>query len=76
MKKYYSVIINLVLLFIENVVFTLLIYNNPTQENILNTSGTIVGILIGFLMTIIILVLMENVNKYAKGNIEKDGKYN
>ena len=76
MKKYYSVIINLILLFIENVVFTLLIYNNPTQENILNTSETILGILIGFVMAIIILVLMENVSKYEKGNIEKDGKYN
>lgn len=76
MKKYYSIMINLILLFIENVVFTLLIYNNPTQENILNTSGTIIGILIGFVMTIIILVLVENVSKYAKGNIDKDGKYN
>lgn len=76
MKKYYSVMINLILLFIENVVFTLLIYSNPTQENILNTSGTIIGILIGIVMAIIILVFMENVSNYAKGNIEKDGKYN
>lgn len=76
MKKYYLVMINLILLFIENVVFTLLIYDNPTQENILNTSGTIIGILIGFVIAIIILVFMENVSNYAKGNIEKDGKYN
>lgn len=75
MKKYYSVMINLVLLFIENVVFTLLIYNNPTQENILNISGTIIGILIGFVIAIIVLATKESISKYAKGNIEKDGKY-
>lgn len=76
MKKYYLVIINLILLFIENVVFTLLIYNNPTQENILNTSGTIVGILIGLVIAILVLIAKESISKYAKGNIKQDGKYN
>ena len=63
MEKYYSTLINLCLLLIENVIMTLLIYNNPTKENILNVSGSIIGILIACEITIILLVLKEKVNQ-------------
>ncbi len=63
MKKYYLVMINLCLLFIENVLITVAAYINPTRQNILNISGTIIGILLACEITMILAIIKEKINK-------------
>lgn len=63
MKKYYLVMMNLSLLFIENILITVAIYINPTRQNILNISGTIIGILLACEIGIILAIIKEKINK-------------
>lgn len=69
-KKYSSAIITLFLLFIENVIMTLLIYINPTRENILNVSGIAVGMLVVCEFAIILLYINEKADKEKLKKIE------
>ena len=50
-------------MFIENVLITVAAYINPTRQNILNISGTIIGILLACEITVILAIIKEKINK-------------